>query len=338
MILITGSAGLLGSRLIEYIIDREYLNIGDDGFYKDIIGIDLMAPWGNHFLPKKVRNFNIDLSDSEQVDLIFSQYNIKYVYHFASYAAEGLSYFMSTFNHKQNIIATSNVLNACIKYGVEKLIYTSSMSVYGDCIPPYFEWQRPSPKDPYAISKTACEKNIEVMGDQFGLKWTIIRPHNVFGRNQNMNDTYRNVIGIWMHQIWDGQPITIYGDGNQTRCFTEMTNILEPLYKCMHNSETDHQVINLGGTQKHTLNQIADMVMDVTGTSDKVYLEPRKEIKLCDVDGGKSIRLLDYKDSISVYNGISNMWQWVQEEKPIGEWYKWDTFELDKDIYSYWKN
>ena len=340
-ILVTGSSGLIGSRFIEHIINRNNLQLDESGFYPGIIGIDLEADWGNHFPVPGVRNFKIDLaSDSapEALDKIFTEYPIKYVYHFAAYAAEILSYFMRSFNYKNNMVATSNIFNACVKHGVEKLIYTSSMSVYGDCYTPYMEIQRPRPHDPYAISKAACEKDIEVSGEYFGLKWTIIRPHNVFGRNQNMNDTYRNVLGIWMHHIYDGNPITIYGDGEQTRCFTEVTNILEPLYRCMEDRNTDGQIINVGGIQKLSLNQLADMVLEITGTTEKVYLEPRNEIKFCDVDPTKSIRMLDYKDNLSVYEGIENMWKWVQEENPIGEWYQWNAFELDKGIYSYWKS
>lgn len=128
------------------------------------------------------------------------------------------------------MLSTDNIIKECIKHNVERLIYTSSMSVYGygkNDGTPFDEEDLPYPIDPYGISKYACEMNIKAMGEHFGLDWCIVRPHNVYGVKQNIWDKYRNVLGIWMYQILNNKPILIYGDGEQTRAFSYIDDCLE---------------------------------------------------------------------------------------------------------------
>ena len=145
---------------------------------------------------------------------IFKNSKPDYVFHFAAYAAEGLSPFIRTYNYDNNLKATAAIVNECIKHDVKRLVFTSTLAVYGYGYGGIFdEKQTPKPIDPYGVAKYACEMDIQIAGEQHGLDWCIIRPHNVYGIKQNIWDKYRNVLGIWMYQHLNGEPMTIFGDG-----------------------------------------------------------------------------------------------------------------------------
>ncbi len=192
-VLITGIAGLLGSRLADYIVEN----------HPDvhIVGIDdLSGGYYENINPKvpEFRKLNLVTGDLESC---FEEHKFDYVYHFAAYAAEGLSPFIRQYNYENNLVATARIINQCIKHEVKRLVFTSTMAVYGHGNGNIFdESQIPQPIDPYGIAKYACEMDIQVAGEQHGLDWCIIRPHNVYGVKQNIWDKYRNVLGIWMYQ------------------------------------------------------------------------------------------------------------------------------------------
>lgn len=343
-ILVTGCAGLIGANFVEYI---NSLNKFCSSLHccKYVVGIDALEPWGNDNIPvaNNLYTFYKMNCSSTELESIFKKYKFDYVYHFAAYAAEGLSPFMRKFNYENNILSTVNIINCCIKYNVKRLIYTSSMSVYGNGVKPgekFDENDLPLPLDPYAISKYACELDIKNAGEQHGLDWCIIRPHNVFGVYQNVNDKYRNVLGIWMHQLVDGDKLSIYGDGQQTRAFTVIDNILNCLYIASTSSECSKQIINLGGETSYTINDAADIFASVIGIdrSKFEYFEPRHEVKHAVPTNDKAVSLLKYKEYTTFEEGIIKMWDWVLKEQKVKDWYKWDKFEIDNKIYSYWKN
>ena len=156
-VLITGVAGLLGSRMADWIIENkpEYKVIGVDNLFGGYVDN----------IHENVKFYKRELA-TDLLDDIFTKYNIEYVFHFAAYAAEGLSPFMRKFNWSNNSLSTANIINACIKYKVKRLVYTSSMSVYGpgNGADRFTEDLQPNPKYPYAISKYACEMDIQSAG------------------------------------------------------------------------------------------------------------------------------------------------------------------------------
>ena len=328
-ILITGVAGFIGSRFADWLIENQ-------PEYK-IIGIDNLFGGYIENVHKDVVFHNLDLS-KDSISDIFDKYDIEYVYHFAAYAAEGLSPFIRKFNYQNNVIATVNIVNECIKHNIKRLIFTSSMSVYGfgQNKDKFYEDDQQAPIDPYGIAKYACEMDIKVAGVQHGLDWCIIRPHNVFGIKQNIWNKYRNVIGIWMYNILHNMPITIYGDGEQTRAFTYIDNILEPLWEAAVSPKASKQIINLGGKVEYSINETADILSHITNFKDIVYLEKRHEVKFAYPDWQKSIDILNYKEIYSLESGIKNMWDWAKKQ-PLKERFIWPFYELDKNIYDYWK-
>ena len=279
-ILITGVAGLIGSRLSSWIIE----NTGHK-----VVGVDNLSGGYIENIDNRIEFHNLDLmEDFEKIDDLFRKNNFDIVYHLAAYAAEGLSPFIRVFNYRNNLLASANLINNSIKYNVERFIFTSSMAVYGNQQePPFSEDLSPSPIDPYGIAKYSVEQDLKVGLQQHGLKYTIIRPHNVYGKNQNIWDRYRNVLGIWMYQIMNNQQPTIFGDGQQTRAFSYIDDVLEPMWLASQSEKCIGETINLGGIKNYSINEAAEIVIKVTGTDLKpIHLEERHEAKhnLAEID------------------------------------------------------
>ena len=326
-VLITGVAGFLGSRLADWIIEH----IPD----AEVIGIDNLSGGYKENLHDLVEFFPVDILD-DKVSEVFSTYRPDYVFHFAAFAAEGLSPFVRSYNYRNNLEATSKIVTECIKNDVTRLIFSSTMGVYGDNPTPFYESDQPNPIDPYGIAKYACELDIKVAGEHHGLDWCIIRPHNVYGVKQNIWDRYRNVLGIWMYQHVNGSPMTIYGDGEQTRAFSYIDDCLEPLWKSSQESICSKQIINLGGTKHYSMNEANEIIREVMGGGTLSYKEKRYEVKNAYSSYQKSIDLLGYNDKTSLIDGLTTMWNWVKTQ-PNRVSKGFDHYELDKGLYSFWK-
>lgn len=329
-VLITGVGGLLGSKMADYIIKNheEY----------NVIGIDNLFGGYIENINRNVIFYKRDLA-SDSISDIFDAHKIDYVFHFAAYAAEGLSPFMRKFNWMNNTVSTANIINECITHEIKRLIYTSSMSVYGhgDMKNHRFDENDVlSPIDPYGVSKYACEMDIKIAGQQHGLDYCIIRPHNIYGENQNIWDKYRNVIGIWMYNILNNKPILIYGDGEQTRAFTYIEDNLEPLWNAAISEKASKEIINLGGIKPYTINEAAKYLCDITNYTKIEHREPRHEVKWAVPTYQKSINLLGFEHKTELKDGLMNMWEWAKIQ-PIRKQYKWENYEITKGLYSYWK-
>lgn len=328
-VLITGVAGLLGSRLADWLLE----NLPD----VKVIGIDNLSGGYRENVNSKVNFWEMDLTE-HPIENCFEVHKPDYVFHFAAYAAEGLSPFIRSYNYQNNLISTARIINECIKHNVKRLIFTSSMAVYGHGYGEIFdENQTPNPIDPYGIAKYACEMDVKVAGDQHGLDWCIIRPHNVYGIKQNIWDKYRNVLGIWMFQHLNNQPLTIYGDGEQTRAFSFIDDSLEPLWNSATRPEASKQIINLGGIEEISINDAAKTLQRVLGGGEIIYLEKRHEVKHAVPTYKKSIELLDFRYKTTLERGLTQMWEWALKQ-PVRERFVWENYEVEKGIYKFWKN
>jgi UDP-glucose 4-epimerase len=329
-ILITGVAGLIGSRFADWLIENK------PGF--EIIGIDdLSGGYKENINPKVIfYQFNL-VKDSYKLLKIFENHKPDYVYHFAAYAAEGLSPFIRQYNYDNNLRATAGIINECIKHNVKKLIFTSTLAVYGHGSGGVFdEVQVPKPIDPYGVAKYACEMDIQIAGEQHGLDWCIIRPHNVYGIKQNIWDKYRNVLGIWMYQHLNNEPMTIFGDGEQTRAFSFIDDSLEPLWNAAVRPEASKEIINLGGIKEISIKDASKILQEVVGGGEIIHLEGRHEVKHSIPTFQKSIDILGFKHQTDLNEGLTKMWEWAKQQ-PMRDRFIWPEYELDKGIYSFWK-
>lgn len=328
-VLITGVAGLLGSRLADWILSYHPK--------VQIIGIDDLSGGYKENIHENVKFHKLNLI-SDDISHIFEE-NIDYVFHFAAYAAEGLSPFIRSYNYQNNLVATTKIVNNCIKYNVKRLIFTSTLAVYGHGDGGVFDEQQiPAPIDPYGVAKYACEMDIQIAGEQHGLDWCIIRPHNVYGKNQNIWDKYRNVLGIWMYQRLNNLPMTIFGDGSQTRAFSHIFDILEPLWNAAISDKASKQIINLGGIEKWTINDANFVLRNAINEKEYTvkYKEGRHEVKHAIPTWKKSMDILGFEHRITLEDGLIDMWNWAKEQ-PKRNQFIWENYEIDNGIYSFWK-
>ena len=329
-ILITGVAGLLGSRLADWIINNTS---------HKVIGIDDLSGGYIDNVPKGVLFFKENLINLDSINNIFKEQKPDIVYHMAAYAAEGLSPFIRSYNYNNNLIASANLITCSIKYNIKRFVFTSSMSVYGDKYkPPFHEDLQQCPIDPYGVAKFSVEQDLKIAYTQHKLPYTIIRPHNFYGIHQNIWDKYRNVLGIWMYQILNGQQPTIFGDGEQVRAFSYVDDSIIPLWNASQKDECIDQIINLGGIKEYTINEAMETLIKVTGTKLKPkYMEARHEAKHAWATWDKSVELLDFEHKIGLEKGLTRMWKWAQSQ-PNRNRFVWPSYELDKGIYEYWKH
>lgn len=326
-ILVTGAAGLFGSNFCKYLCDQGY----------SVIGVDNLFGGYRDFVDPRVIFYKMDLEEFDLVQELFDNHNIQYVYHFAAYAAAGLSPFVRKFNYENNVIASSNLINESINHNIEKFIFASSLEVYGDQKPPYDETFDLKPNNPYGIAKMAIEKDLENTKQFHGLDYSIVRPHCVHGENQNIWDKYRNVIGIFIRKALNEENLIIYGDGLQVRSFSDIQYYMEPMEKLMH----DHsgEVFNIGADHNHTIIEVANLVKymaDQYGYNvDIEYAEPRNETRAAYCNHDKAKRLLGFEDHTILEDLIKRMVDWA-ENQPTRK-VKNMQVEVDKNLYSYWR-
>jgi UDP-glucose 4-epimerase len=328
-IFVTGCAGLLGANYTRHLLENGHHVVGIDdlsGGYKAFV------PSGENFTFAK---FNLE--KRKKVVELFEEHKPDVLLHFAAYAAEGLSPFIRNFNYRNNLVCSANLINECITHNT-KFIFTSSMAVYGEQEPPFTEDKRPQPIDPYGIAKYAVECDLKLAHEQFGLRYNIVRPHNVLGIYQNIWDRYRNVIGIFIRKAINGQPILVYGDGEQTRAFSDIRYYMEPFDKLL--TDYDNEIFNIGADKHFTLNQVAQSVQSIAkkyGYEVPIeHGEPRHEVKHAYCDHTKAKTMLDFRDETQLDELIESMFVWAMKQP--NRKVKSMEYEVTKDIYDYWRN
>jgi UDP-glucose 4-epimerase len=303
--LVTGGAGFIGSHVCQELIQRGHrVVVLDDlsgGFTDNLVD-------GTTFIHGSINDLNL-------IDTLFAQEKFDYVFHLAAYAAEGLSHFIKRFNYTNNLMGSINLINASINNGVKCFIFTSSIAVYGSSPElPMTEETPAHPEDPYGIAKLAVEQELAVNQKMFGLDYIIFRPHNVYGERQNIGDKYRNVVGIFMNQILQGKPMTIFGDGTQTRAFSHIRDVAPLIAESVEIPAARNQVFNIGADTPYSVNELAQAVARAMGVEPQlVYLPPRNEVQDAYSAHEKVRQVFGDRRHVTLEEGLQAMAAWVQE-------------------------
>ena len=301
--LVTGGAGFIGAH-----VTNELIAMGHTVVVLD----DLSGGFIDNVNPKAVF-VEGSVTDHQLLEELFNQHKFDYVYHLAAYAAEGLSHFIKRFNYNNNLIGSINLINEAVKHKVKCFVFTSSIAVYGKGQLPMKEATIPAPEDPYGVSKFAVEMDLQCTHEMFGLNYVIFRPHNVYGEYQNLGDKYRNVVGIFMNQLMQGLPLTIFGDGSQTRAFSYIGDVAPYIAKCVDVPAAYNQVFNIGADKEFTVNELATTVSAVMGLSSDIrYLDARNEVKHAYADHEKAHKAFNITSNYSLKDGLAKMANWAK--------------------------
>jgi len=268
-VLVTGAAGFIGSHVCKHLLKQG----------NQVVGLDDLSGGFRDYVPDGVKFVEGSVADTASVKQLFAENKFEFVFHLAAYAAEGLSHFIKHFNYTNNLLGSVNLINASVNRGVKCFVFTSSIAVYGRNQLPMTEDAVPQPEDPYGIAKYAVELDLREAHEMFGLNHVIFRPHNVYGEFQNIGDRYRNVIGIFMNQIMQGQPLTIFGDGEQTRAFSYIDDVAPVIAASIARPESHNQVFNVGADKPYSVNELATVVAKVMGAKSQIkHLDARNEV------------------------------------------------------------
>jgi UDP-glucose 4-epimerase len=304
-VLVTGGAGFIGSHVTETLLKSGY----------QVIVLDDLSGGFVDNIVRGARFIQGGINDENLVQALFNENQIDYVFHLAAYAAEGLSHFIKRFNYNNNLIGTINLINASINTGVKCFVFTSSIAVYGSSSElPMTEETTAHPEDPYGIAKLAVEQELRVCKQMFDLDYVIFRPHNVYGERQNIGDKYRNVVGIFMNQILTHKPMTVFGDGTQTRAFSYIGDVAPIIASSIELPNAYNQVFNIGADQPYTVNELASSVARAMDVKPRIlHLPPRNEVLHAYSSHEKLRRVFGQRNLHSLEDGLGRMARWVKQ-------------------------
>ncbi|WP_109831579.1 NAD-dependent epimerase/dehydratase family protein [Reichenbachiella versicolor] len=324
--LVTGGAGFIGSH-----VAQEVLDLG----HKVIVLDDLSGGFTSN-TPKSAKFIHGSILDHDLLSELFKEHQFDYVYHLGAYAAEGLSHFIKRYNYQNNVIGSINLINESVKHNIKCFVFTSSIAVYGSQIPPMSEDMIPQPEDPYGIAKYSIEQELKVTKEQFGLNYVIFRPHNVYGERQNIGDKYRNVIGIFMNQIMRNQPLTIFGNGKQTRAFSYIKDVAPYIARSTKNIDTWNQIFNIGSDENYTLNHLAKEVGRAMNSKFTIkYLKERNEVLHAHSSHEKFKKFFSPSKETSLYEGLNRMAKWALKSGPMKS-SEFSNIEIEKGLPEGW--
>jgi UDP-glucose 4-epimerase len=325
-VLVTGAAGFIGSHVADHCLKQ--------GF--KVTATDNLSGGFRENVPAEAEFILGDLRDAAFVSSLWEGRHFDVIYHLGAYAAEGLSHFVRKFNYETNLVASVHLINEAVKHNASCFVFASSIAVYGAGQTPMTEDMTPQPEDPYGISKYAIELDLRAAHEMFGLDFIVFRPHNVYGERQNIADKYRNVIGIFMNQVLQNQPMTIFGDGTQTRAFSHVDDVAPIIARSPLVEAARNQVFNVGADVSYSVNTLAEEVAIALNVTPNVkHLEARNEVLHAFSDHGKVFRVFNPPTPIDLRTGLKRMADWVQSHGPCTP-VKFENIEVLKNIPASW--
>lgn len=302
---ITGVAGFLGSHLADRFLAEGWQVVGIDSF---IGGYPENVPDGVIF-------HEHDLSEALDATLTAFQ-GVDIVIHTACTAYEGLSVFSPALVTRHTVQATANVMSAAVSAGVRRIVYLSSMARYGDHGGKlYTELDETKPQDPYGIAKVASENLTRNIAETHGLEWVVLVPHNIIGPRQKYDDPFRNVASIMTNRMLQGKQPIIYGDGTQQRCFSFISDVVNPLFVACNSDVATGQVINIGpDEQPISINTLATILGEIMAFDlDPIYLPGRpNEVPIALCSSEKARQLLGYQTGTDLVDGLTQLVEWIK--------------------------
>lgn len=311
-ILVTGAAGFIGSNLTDSLLEMGAIVTGIDNLFNGRIeNLETAQKNPNFkFFKGDIRDINLLLDITKDIDII---------YHQAAFTSVPQSVLMPQSCNDVNVNGILNILNTARKNNIEKIIFASSSSVYGDEPSlPKKEDMKKLPKSPYAVSKLACEGYVRVYSHLYGLNTSTLRYFNVYGPRQK-DSPYSGVIAIWLGRIIRNEDLIIFGDGQHSRDFTYIKDVIKANILAVK-YDTPGEVFNIGANSPINLNDLAMLMLKITNKEmiKIIHSEPRPgDILHSYADISKAKKMLKFKPEFNQEQGLRNYLKWYQNKYKI---------------------
>lgn len=308
--LVTGAAGFIGANLVEALLNKGYQVRGLDNYSQGKReNVEGFIEHPNYtFIEGDIRDFESCLKACKDID---------YVLHQAALGSVPRSMEEPLIYEDNNIKGTVNMMEAARLAGIKRFVYASSSSVYGNSpILPKVEGDEGDPFSPYAATKVVNEQYGKLYTQIYGLECVGLRYFNVFGRRQDPDSQYAAVIPKFIKALKAGEQVEIYGDGEQSRDFTYIDNVIEVNFKaCLAPKETTGQAYNVAYGERFTVNEMYQLMCQQLNVNRKPrYLEPRTgDIKHSLADVKKTENSLGYKPDWDFEKGFIEAIKWYRE-------------------------
>jgi len=299
-ILVTGGAGFIGSHLVDRLIKENH----------KVIVIDNLTTGKEENINPQAEFHNLDIYDFEKIKPLFEK--IDFVFHLAAISQILVSIKDPVETSKVNILGTINVFKAAIEAKVKRVIFASSSSVYGNQEKlPLKENMRPNPVNPYALQKLVGEQFAKLFTKLYGIPIISLRYFNVYGPRININSDYSSVIGKFLKQKAEGKPLTIFGNGEQTRDFCYIDDVVDATIKAIKSKKLKGgEVINIGSGKSYSINYLADLI-----GGKRKYLAPREgDVKHTQADIALAKKLFTWQPKVSFEEGLRRVKEWFKKK------------------------
>ena len=308
--LVTGGAGFIGSHLAEALVAR-----GDD-----VVVLDDLSGGMESRVPEAAQLVVGSVTDPATVNEVFSGPRFDGVFHLAAFAAEGISHAVKRLNYTSNVIGSVNLINASLVTKAGFFGFASSVAVYGRGRTPMREDDTPQPVDSYGNAKFTVERELDITMHLQGLPYFALRMHNVYGEWQNMRDPYRNAVAIFLNQVMRGEPITVYGDGQQVRAFTYVGDIVGTFLAAADSPAAWGKVFNVGSASTATVLELAETVRDSMGMPEHqiLHLPERDEVKVAFTDNSLARETFGNWTDTPLVDGVARTAKWARDHGPVG--------------------
>ncbi len=305
-ILVTGGAGFIGSHLVDRLLK--------DGFNVTVLDNLSTGKLDNLAGHRDKENFHFvkgDIRDSKIVKHALK--DVDAVFHEAALVSVSFSVKDPMATNEVNVTGTLNLLKACLDSDVKRFIFSSSTAIYGDAKTlPISENVVPQPISPYAVSKLAAESYTRVFYEVYGLETVCLRYFNVYGPRQEYGP-YSGVMTIFINRLKRGESPIIYGDGEQTRDFIEVQDVIEANMLALKKKDAIGQIFNIATGLPTTVNQLAELLQEIMGRTELelVHAEPRLgDIRYNYADISKASKILGYEPEVSLKAGLTRLVEW----------------------------